>query len=111
MRRITREQCDVYLLHLEIIECSGSKAMDHAAHAHIQRPQHGGANYALDWAMDYSLCHPEQYRDIIMRAHTDEILELTPRERGRLGVGVREFYREVARRGLYGYGLRLLRRK
>lgn len=110
MSRLTREQCDVFLLHLEVLETTGCKAMDHTSHTQVQRSVRLGSNPLVDWAVDYSRCMPVKTDDaeLLMRAHGSEDLRLSWHESRRLGGLTRAFYRRVQRRRLYGPGLRYL---
>ena len=104
MSRITRDAADVFLLHLEIIEVNGCKAMDHQGHAQIQRSVRIGSNPMVDWAVDYAKCMPEGKDDaaLLTRAHSVEDLRLSWHETRRLGGLIRGFYRRVQRRRLFG---------
>ena len=108
---VTREQSDVYLLHMEIMIC-GVKAMDHSAHAHIQRSR-GKCNDALDWAMDYQLAMPHDPRDkeLVHRDHYSKMPRFTPAEDKRLEILLKRFYGVIDNNGVYRRGVWLLMAK
>ena len=98
---LSQEQCDVYLYAVEVFE-RDCKAMDHTAHAHVQRSAaRSGAPAELNWALDFLGCLPENRKTAsrIDQAHRvcDNIDTL-------LSMSIDRFYARVAGKKLFNQG-------
>jgi hypothetical protein len=108
---LTRQQKDVFGLAVEVLECNGCKAMDHAAATRVQTTAKPGQRPAVVWAVDYLDClpKPEDLRALVIRAHVGTGNEpWTRQEIRRCGGAMRGFYRRIHGGGLYFEGLRYL---
>ena len=105
---LTTEQRNVFGLALEILECNGSKAMDHTAHANVHNSCRPGQRQAVEWAVDYLAQLSEiKHAHLVARAHVGSG-EWTQWEIRACGIACRWFYRRLHQRRLYTRGVRYL---
>ena len=103
---------DVFGLAVELLECNGSKAMDHAAATRVQSSSRPGQRPVIEWAVDYIGCLPKTPRlaRLISLAHLPVKHEWSRHEIRTCGGAVRGFYSRVQGRGLYSEGVYLVER-
>lgn len=108
---LSREQMDVFGLAVEVIECNGTKAMDHSAHTQVQSSSRPGQRPIIEWAVDYIDCLPNCacLSRLIVLAHLPIKHNWTRHEIRRCGGAVRGFYHRAHNRSLYAEGVRYLR--
>lgn len=105
---LTSQQRAVFGLAVEIMECNGAKAMDHTAHAHVQRSGTAGQRTVVEWAVDYlSQLNDIRNSHLVVKAHIGSG-EWKRWEISACGAACRCFYRKVHDRKLYAAGVRFL---
>jgi len=104
---LTRTDCDIYLLHVEILE-QGARAMDHTAHAGVQRTRSTQTLPMRDWAIDYRNALPTNRYDydLFVMAHTNGV---DGRKARRASMVLGRFYNRITKRKIYARGLAYLR--
>jgi len=109
---LNREQMDVFGMAVEALECNGSKAMAHDEATRVQSSSRPGQRPVIEWAVDYVNCLPSQLdlKLLVILAHLPIKYEWSRYDIRRCGGAMRGFYSRVQSRGLYGEGLRHLRR-
>jgi len=107
---LSREQMDVFGLAVEVIECNGTKAMDHSAATRVQCSSFHGQRPVIEWAVDYLSRLPtnDELSRLISLAHLPIKHHWSRHEISRCGGAVRGFYRRVHTSGLYNQGVHYL---
>ena len=107
---LTADQRNVFMLAMEKIETHNIRAMDHTSCSQTSTRKRHDMPPMAEWALDYMACLPEdaELTKLIIKSHmgSDEPWSLA--ETRRCGGAIRQFYRRIVAKRLFGVGLKYI---
>ena len=108
---LTADQRNVFMLAMEKIETHNVRAMDHTSCSQASTRKRYDMAPIAEWALDYMACLPAdpELSKLIIKAHMGSDEPWSPSDARRCGGAMRQFYRRIAVKRLFGVGLRYIR--